>query len=273
MVVFEGGRPRNSEYRRFKIKTVEGANDFASHQEVLRRRFRKAAAEQAVELEAETSAAIDGVTEKAVAEERGSYGLNEVEALEQVDNEPAALRSEDSEEQSQDSGEEARQVKIEAAAEEAEEEKQDGKLQHEWALPDLVIIDGGKGQLGAAMEVMRELGLTDIPTVGLAKEREEIFTPGAAVGLMLPREGEALHLVQRIRDEAHRFAIGYHRKLRSKKAFKSKLDDIPGIGPRRKAALLRHFGSLSRIRAATVEELAAAPGMNRAAAVKLKDLL
>jgi excinuclease ABC subunit C len=143
-----------------------------------------------------------------------------------------------------------------------------------WAvLPDLVIIDGGKGQLSAGMEVMRELGLTDIPTVGLAKEREEIFTPGASVGILLPREGEALHLVQRIRDEAHRFAIGYHRKLRSKKAFKSKLDDIPGIGPKRKTALLRHFGSITRIRAATLDELAAAPGMNRAAAQKLKDLL
>jgi excinuclease ABC subunit C len=100
-----------------------------------------------------------------------------------------------------------------------------------------------------------------------------LFTRDHPDPIVLAESDPALLLVQRIRDEAHRFAIGYHRKLRSTKAFKSKLDDIPGIGPRRKAALLRHFGSLSRIRAATVEELAAAPGMNRAAAVKLKDLL
>lgn len=281
MVVFEGGRPRNSEYRRFKIKTVEGANDFASHQEVLRRRFRKAAAEQAVELEAETSAAIDGVTEKAVAEERGVYALNEVEALEQVGNEPAALRSEDSGGQSQDSGEESGQAKSEATMEEAEEERQDGKLQHEWALPDLVIIDGGKGQLNAALEVMHELKL-DIPTIGVAKEEgshtklttaEEIYIPGANEPIILPRTSQGLYLLQRIRDEAHRFSITYHRKLRSEKTFKSILDEIPGIGPKRKKALMLHFGSTKAISAASVDELAGLDGMTRDAAEKVKEYM
>jgi excinuclease ABC subunit C len=221
------------------------------------------------------------VTEKAVAEERGSYGLNEVEALEQVDNEPAALRSEDSEEQSQDSGEEARQVKIEAATEEAEEEKQDGKLQHEWALPDLVIIDGGKGQLNAALEVMHELKL-DIPTIGVAKEEgshtklttaEEIYIPGANEPIILPRTSQGLYLLQRIRDEAHRFSITYHRKLRSEKTFKSILDEIPGIGPKRKKALMLHFGSTRAISAASVDELAGLEGMTRDAAEKVKEYM
>jgi len=281
MVVFEGGRPRNSEYRRFKIKTVEGANDFASHQEVLRRRFRKAAAEQAVELEAETSAAIDGVTERAVAEERGIYALDKAEALEQTGSEPAVLQSEDSEEQSQDSDEEARQASSEVTTEGAEEERQDGKLQHEWALPDLVIIDGGKGQLNAALEVMHELKL-DIPTIGVAKEEgshtklttaEEIYIPGANEPIILPRTSQGLYLLQRIRDEAHRFSITYHRQLRSEKTFKSILDEIPGIGPKRKKALMLHFGSTRAISAASVDELAGLDGMTRDAAEKVKEYM
>ena len=140
-------------------------------------------------------------------------------------------------------------------------------------LPDLIIIDGGKGQLSAAVEVMAEVQLADIPIIGLAKQQEEVFKPGQPVGLMLPRDGEALHLLQRIRDEAHRFAIGYHRKLRSKRAFKGKLDEIPGVGPKRKAALLKHFGSLKKMREASVEDLAVVPGMDRRAAEKLKELL
>ncbi|MDQ2807498.1 MAG: excinuclease ABC subunit UvrC [Chloroflexota bacterium] len=143
-----------------------------------------------------------------------------------------------------------------------------------WAvLPDLIIIDGGKGQLSAAVEVMAEVKLAQIPIIGLAKQQEEVFKPSQSIGLLLPRESEGLHLLQRIRDEAHRFAIGYHRKLRSKRAFKGKLDEIPGIGPRRKTELLKHFGSLKKMREATIEELAAVPGMDRRAAQKLKDLL
>ncbi|MGI8588777.1 MAG: excinuclease ABC subunit UvrC [Chloroflexia bacterium] len=143
-----------------------------------------------------------------------------------------------------------------------------------WAvLPDLIVIDGGKGQLSAAVEVMAEVNLSDIPIIGLAKQQEEVFAPGKSLGIMLPREGEALHLLQRIRDEAHRFAIGYHRKLRSTRAFKGKLDEIPGIGPKRKTALLKQFGSLKKMREASIEDLAAVPGMDRRAAEKLKELL
>jgi excinuclease ABC subunit C len=230
MVVFEGGKPKNSEYRRFKIKSVEGANDFASHQEVLRRRFRRAAnaAEQAG---GPVSAQI--ATDESVA----SHGDGV-----------------------QDS---------------------EGQFQHDWVLPNLVIIDGGKGQLNAALEVMHELQL-DIPTIGVAKEEgshtrlataEEIYIPGASEPILLPRNSQGLYLVQRIRDEAHRFGITYHRKVRSEKTFQSVLDEIPGIGPRRKKALLLHFGSVKAISAASLDELAAIDGMTRDAAARVREYL
>src|SRR5579884_2382126 len=208
MVVFEAGRPKNSEYRRFKIKTVEGPNDFASHQEMLRRRFRRAAQHEKSE--------------------------------ENQDGETAA--------------------------------EPETPLQHEWAMPDLIIIDGGKGQLSAALEVLQELHI-DVPTVGLAKENEEIFIPGSPDPIILPRSSQGLYLVQRIRDEAHRFGITYHRKLRSDRTFKSVLDEIPGIGPKRKQALMKHFGSVRAISAASLEELAALDGMNRQAAEKVKEYI
>jgi excinuclease ABC subunit C len=206
MVVFEAGRPKNSEYRRFKIKTVEGPNDFASHQEMLRRRFRREAQR---EKSGEDS---DGDTE------------------------------------------------------------QETPLQHDWAMPDLIIIDGGKGQLSAAMEVLQELHI-DIPTVGLAKENEELFIPGSPDPVILPRSSQGLYLVQRVRDEAHRFGITYHRKLRSDRTFKSVLDEIPGIGPKRKQALMKHFGSVRAISAASLEELADLDGMTRDAAEKVKEYI
>jgi excinuclease ABC subunit C len=196
MVVFEEGRPRTGEYRRFKIKTVVGANDFASHQEVLRRRFRRA--------------------------KDGDEGAEE------------ALR---------------------------------------WAMPDLVIIDGGKGQVSAAKEVLDELGLHDLPLAGLAKEREELFRPGVAAPVVLPPTSPALYLVQRLRDEAHRFAITYHRDLRSKRQTRSAFDDLPGVGPKRRRALLRVFGSAKRVRDAPVEQIAAVPGIGAALAARIKQTL
>ncbi len=206
MVVFEAGRPKNSEYRRFKIKTVEGPNDFASHQEMLRRRFRRLAQS-------------DGQ----IAENAGSTEL-------------------------------------------------EAPLQHDWAIPDLIIIDGGKGQLSAAMEVLQELHI-DIPTVALAKENEEIFIPGSPDPIILPRSSQGLYLVQRIRDEAHRFGITYHRKLRSERTFKSVLDEIPGIGPKRKQALMKHYGTVRAISSASVDELASLDGMTRDAAEKVKEYI
>ncbi len=212
MVVFEAGRPKNSEYRRFKIKTVEGPNDFASHQEMLRRRFRRQSGGEH---------AVDGQHEAPVADD---------------------------------------------------DTQAEQPLQHEWAMPDLVIIDGGKGQLSAAMEVLQELHI-DVPTVGLAKENEEIFTPGSPDPIVLPRSSQGLYMVQRIRDEAHRFGITYHRKLRSDRTFKSVLDEIPGIGPKRKQALLKHYGSVKAISTASIDDLAALNGMTRDAAERVKEYI
>lgn len=138
-------------------------------------------------------------------------------------------------------------------------------------LPSLVVIDGGKGQLSSALEVIRGLGLDDLPVVGLAKREEEIFKPHQSESIMLDREGAALHLIQRIRDEAHRFAITYHRKLRGKRNLVSVLDHVEGIGPKRRQKLWKAFKTLDAMRAASVEELAAVEGMNHAAAQTLYD--
>ncbi len=225
MVVFEAGRPKPSEYRRFKIKSVEGPNDFASHQEVLRRRFRHAGMQSTTRNE--DSADLEGQFIATSEDGTGETGA------------PVSPGA---------------------------------KFQHDWAMPDLIIIDGGKGQLSAAMEVLQELHI-DIPTVGLAKENEEIFIPGSPDPIILPRSSQALYLVQRIRDEAHRFGITYHRKLRSDRTFKSVLDEIPSIGPKRKQALMKHYGSVRAMSAASVEDLAALDGMTRDAAEKVKEYI
>ena len=134
-------------------------------------------------------------------------------------------------------------------------------------LPDLIIIDGGKGQLSSALEIIRHAaGHKDVPVVGLAKQFELVFTEGNSEPVELPRSSQALYLIQRIRDEAHRFAITFHRKLRGKRNLVSVLDHIVGIGPKRRQSLRIHFGSLEKIKEASVEELAAAPGMNRTSA-------
>jgi excinuclease ABC subunit C len=152
----------------------------------------------------------------------------------------------------------------------ANDEEDDGK----WSkLPDLVIVDGGKGQLSAALAGLNDVGWTGQSIVALAKENEELFLPGNPEPIILPRDSQALFLVQRVRDEAHRFAITFHRQKRSKSSFSSRLDEIPGLGPKRKQALLRKFGSLKAIQAADTEELAAVPGMTRSVAELIKTSL
>lgn len=158
-------------------------------------------------------------------------------------------------------------------ADEVPEEVGDRPRETGWAVPDLVIVDGGKGQLSAAVGVMDELGITDVPLTGLAKRFEELHLPGQAAPVVLSRRSQALYLVQRIRDEAHRFAITYHRDVRGKKALRSELDDIAGIGPGRKKALLKRFGSVRRIREASVDDVAATPGISRDLAERLKSHL
>ncbi len=142
-----------------------------------------------------------------------------------------------------------------------------------WALPDLVIVDGGKGQLTADVAVLEELGYAEIPIAGLAKEREELFLPGRADPIVLSSTSPALYLVQRIRDEAHRFAIAYHRDLRRKAAVRSAFDDLPGVGPARRRALLRTFGSAKGVREARVEQVAAVPGIGPLLATRIKEHL
>jgi excinuclease ABC subunit C len=135
-----------------------------------------------------------------------------------------------------------------------------------WEAPELVIIDGGKGQLSSAVAALRELGVKDQPIISLAKKFEEVYLPGESRPILLPRDSEALFVLQQIRDEAHRFAITYHRSLRGKAAKTSVLDEIPGIGEKRKQKLLAHFGSVKKIRDATLEELVAMPGLGQTAA-------
>jgi excinuclease ABC subunit C len=149
-----------------------------------------------------------------------------------------------------------------------------GILNHDEDSPDLLVIDGGKGQLGAARAVLTELGaLDDVDTLGLAKREEEIWLPERRDAIWLPRRSRALQLVQHIRNEAHRFAVSYHRTLRSKRTIASELDAVPGIGPRRRAALLHHFRSVDRIRHTSVEEIAMVPGFSNALAERVKEAL
>ena len=141
-------------------------------------------------------------------------------------------------------------------------------------LPDLLIVDGGKGQLGMAIEALKDLELFgQVPVCGLAKQQEEIFLPGRPDSILLPRQSQGLYLVQRVRDEAHRFAITAHRAKRAKVGIASQLDEIPGVGPARRKALLKKFGSLEGVRAASVDDIAATPGLTHAVAVAVKEHL
>ena len=140
-------------------------------------------------------------------------------------------------------------------------------------LPDLVIVDGGKGQVSAAHDAMRNMGVGQIPMAGLAKRFEELYVKDVSEPIVLDRTSQALYLVQRIRDEAHRFAITYHRDVRSKRGIRSALDEVPGVGPKRKKALLRKFGSVKAVKEATVDEIASTPGFTRAVAEKVLEAL
>ncbi len=160
-----------------------------------------------------------------------------------------------------------------SATQPSEQAANDANRKSAWGIiPDLVLIDGGKGHLGAALQVFLELGINDtIPLASLAKENEELFVPQMNEPIVLPRNSQGMYLVQRARDEAHRFAITYHRQRRSKKSVQSALDLVPGIGPKRRKMLIRRFGSVRAISGASVEEVAAVPGMTMTLARKVKD--
>jgi excinuclease ABC subunit C len=151
---------------------------------------------------------------------------------------------------------------------------EDGKSRGSWAqVPDLIVVDGGKGQLNAALEALAEQGLEGVPIISLAKAHEEIFVPGESDPVVLPRDSETLHLLQRLRDEAHRFAIVYHKAVHRSQSLSSVLEEIPGIGPKRRRALLTRFTSLDAIRKASLEELASVESMNESMARRVLEAL
>src|SRR5690349_2840975 len=164
-------------------------------------------------------------------------------------------------------------VQSDAAEADVRAHRSPGSSQTKTALPDLILIDGGKGQLSAACQELEKLGLSHIPIIGLAKEFEEIYRPGQQEPLRLSHESGALKLLQRVRDESHRLANTYNAQLRLRKISESLLDEFPGIGENRKAALLKRFGSIHRLRIATIEQIAAVPGFGGKAAGELKAFL
>jgi len=216
MVRFTGGKPDNQNYRRYRIRSVEGQDDFASMAEVVRRRYSRILMENA---EANPDAA--------------DTQEDLIEAMRRLAREGRA--------------------KI--------------------ILPDLVIVDGGKGQLSSAVAELRQLGLHDLPVIGLAKQREEVFVPGRSEPILIPHERGALKLLQRIRDEAHRFANGYNALLYRRRMKESLLDDCPGISPKKKQLLLEKFGSVARIRKATTGQIAGIPGISEKSAAALLEWL
>jgi len=223
MVRFRNGVSDNQSYRRYRIRTVDGQDDFASMAEVVRRRYSRIL----------------------------------LEARERV--------GDDAADDSQESPLEAmRRIETEIDESEQSTVAADGKKRRApfVRLPDLVIVDGGKGQLSSATRELQRLGLHDLPIVGLAKEREEIFRPGNPEPLLLPHDTGALKLMQRIRDEAHRFANGYHQLLMKRRVNESILDDCPGVSQARKQRLLKKFGSVARLRKASPADLAEVSGIN-----------
>ena len=206
MVVFQDGKPKPSDYRRFKIKTVNQVDDYSMMREMLSRRFKR---------------------------------LKEVNS---IDTNPVS--------------------------------KATTRKDTKWTeTPKLVLIDGGKGHLGAALQVFLELGINDVPLASLAKENEELFIPDFQEPIVLPRNSQGLYLVQRARDEAHRFAVTYHRKRRSKNTIRSSLDMVPGVGPKKRRQLLTKYGSVAKIRESSLEDIASTPGLTKKLAEAIKEYI
>jgi excinuclease ABC subunit C len=263
MVVFENGSPKKSDYRRFKIKTVEGANDFASLQEVIQRRFKRATTVEEADQNAREEVELE--QQEAETEEAGGFEVHDPHDQQWGVRGHPGMGAETEAKTSK--GKKKPDLKVKPK-----------KIDYSWqAMPDLIIIDGGQPQLRAVYETLTQLDMADIPLFGMTKgpgrTHDEIVKPFQDLPLYVPRTNEAFYLVQRIRDEAHRFAITFHRQLRSKATFVSALDSVPGIGPKRKQALLRVFGTPAKIKAASDEELLQIEGMNKAALAKLREYL
>lgn len=247
MVCFRDGVPDKDDYRRYRVRTVDGQDDFASMAEVVRRRYSR------VLLEAHH--ANSDVAE--FSQENAADAMARISR--HSDQTPAPGDSE--------AGRTIPLQESQVILRDPSTQKAFGARTDESfvavRLPDLIIVDGGKGQLSAACRELQRLGLHDLPIIGLAKEREEIYRPGRALPLQLPIDSGALRLLQRIRDEAHRFANAYHQLLMKKRVGESILDDCTGVSQNRKNLLLRKFGSVNRLRKATVDEIASTEGIGR----------
>ena len=251
LVSFKQGRPDRANYRRFKIKTVTGQDDFASMAEVIRRRYTRL-------LNEAKNAAPSAETDPAPRDEGGEPIAQELQKL--INETSQRVRRGGKVAESSSTLREAAPDRLKPGPQTSN-------------LPDLILIDGGKGQLNAACAELAKLGLEKLPIIGLAKEFEEIYRPGERAPLRLGLNHPAVKLLQRVRDESHRVANSYNAQLRLKKISESILDDFPGMGEQRKAALLKRFGSVSRLRAATLEQIAAVPGFGGKAAQELKTFL
>ena len=243
MVSFRDGVPDKNNYRRYRIRTVEGQDDFASMAEVVRRRYARVLL-QAREANPETAE---------FSQE------NPAEAVARLACQPEPAQPSD-----------ACEVPLRAAP--VRDDSKEGAPPFV-RLPGLIIVDGGKGQLSSACRELQRLGLHELPIIGLAKEFEEIYRPGRAMPLQLPADSGALRLLQRIRDEAHRFANTYHQLLMKKRIGESLLDDCPGVSQNRKNLLLRKFGSVQRLRKASVEAIASTEGIGQKLAEELHRFL
>jgi excinuclease ABC subunit C len=254
MVCCRNGVPDKDNYRRYRIRTVEGQDDFASMAEVVRRRYSRVLLEaresspEIAEFSQENPAeAMDRINHP---ERSRGIPLRNVQVT-PGDGKPGRARSRCV----------TASTSLRSARNDGENFVADREKFVAVRLPDLIIVDGGKGQLSSACCELQRLGLHDLPIIGLAKEFEEIYRPGRAMPLQLPADSGALHLLQRIRDEAHRFANTYHQLLMKKRIAESILDDCPGVSQNRKNLLLRKFGSVQRLRKAKVEEIAATEGI------------
>jgi excinuclease ABC subunit C len=259
MVCFKDGVPDKSNYRRYRIRTVAGQDDFASMAEVVRRRYSRILLESR-EIAPDLSEFNQEPVEDAVKRveslgklETGALGRLETGSLDEA--EPASLEKLDprsSDQPQTDSLDQPERGSV-------DKPRVGERLVR---LPDLIIVDGGKGQLNSACRELQRLGLTDRPIIGLAKEFEEIYRPGRPLPLRLPEDSGALQLLQRIRDEAHRFANSYHQLLMKKRIAESILDECPGVSDNRKQALLAKFGSVERLRKASAEDIATVEGIS-----------
>ena len=231
MVCFRDGVPDKNNYRRYRVRTVEGQDDFASMAEVVRRRYSRILLEARAQIP----------TQRNFRRRMRQMPWREFPVIPSEAKRSRGTR--------RNAGSDGSSTPLGMTSFVAVR------------LPDLIIVDGGKGQLSSACRELQRLGLHDLPIIGLAKEHEEIYRPGRALPLRLPMDSPALRLLQRIRDEAHRFANAYHQLLMKKRVEESILDDCPGVSQNRKSLLLQRFGSVNRLRRASVEEIAATEGI------------